>query len=98
MPVWCHNNNLFLNVNKTKEIIIDFRKNVCIHKPLGLDDSPVEIVDSFRFLGIQITSSLSWSFNTTCILKKAQQRLFFLRRLKSFGVGTTSLINLQMHH
>ena len=34
LTVWCHNNNLFLNVNKTKEIIIDFRKNACIHKPL----------------------------------------------------------------
>ena len=24
---WCDNNNLFLNVTKTKELIVDFRKN-----------------------------------------------------------------------
>jgi hypothetical protein len=25
--VWCQDNNLFLNVSKTKELIVDYRKN-----------------------------------------------------------------------
>jgi hypothetical protein len=36
----------------------------------------------FKFLGIHITDKLNWSTHTDSIVKKAQQRLFNLRRLK----------------
>ncbi len=42
----------------------------------------VERVRSFKFLGIYLSDSLSWSTNTTAAIKKAQQRLHFLRVLK----------------
>ncbi|CDR17528.1 unnamed protein product, partial [Oncorhynchus mykiss] len=42
-------------------------------------------VASFKFLGIHITDKLNWSTHTDSIVKKAQQRLFNLRRLKKFG-------------
>ncbi len=45
---------------------------------------PVERVSSFKFLGVHITEDLTWSAHTDAVLKKAQQRLFFLRRLKKF--------------
>ena len=31
---WCDSNNLFLNVSKTKEMIIDFRRNKPIYEPI----------------------------------------------------------------
>jgi hypothetical protein len=31
--VWCQDNNLFLNVIKTKEIIADYRKKRAEHTP-----------------------------------------------------------------
>jgi hypothetical protein len=37
---------------------------------------------SFKFLGIHITDKLNWSTHTDSVVKKAQQRLFNLRRLK----------------
>ena len=40
-----------------------------------------------------MTNSLSWSLNSKAILKKAQQRLYFLRRLKRFGLSTKALVN-----
>ena len=40
-----------------------------------------------------ITDSLTWSLNTEHILKKAQQRLYFLRGLKKFGLSTKGLVN-----
>ncbi len=39
-------------------------------------------VNSFKFLCIHITEDLTWSAHTDAVLKKAHQRLFFLRRLK----------------
>jgi hypothetical protein len=71
LAVWCQDNNLSLNVSKTKDLIMDYRKQV----------------ESFKFLGVHITNELSWSKHTKTDAKRAQQHLFPLRRLKGFGMG-----------
>ncbi len=48
---------------------------------------PVERVSSFKFLCVHITEDLTWSAHTDAVLKKAHQRLFFLRRLRKFGMS-----------
>ncbi len=39
---WCGANNLSLNVGKTKEVVMDFRRNSVDHPPLTIDGSTVE--------------------------------------------------------
>jgi len=68
---WCVDNNLSLKVNKTKEIVIDFTKNSGRHAPVYINSVEVEMVVSFRFLGVQITNKLSRSHHTNLIVKKA---------------------------
>ncbi len=75
---WCGANNLSLNVEKTKEVVMDFRRNSVDHPPLTIDTSTVERVSSTKFLGVHITEDLTWTTNTKSISKKAQQRLHFL--------------------
>ena len=82
LTTWCGNNNLLLNVEKTKEIIVDFRRAHTQHSPLSINGTAVERVKSTKFLGVHITEDLSWNTNTTALVKKAQQRLYFLRRLR----------------
>ncbi len=36
---WCGANNLSLNVGKTKEVVMDFRRNSVAHHPLAIDNS-----------------------------------------------------------
>ncbi len=80
---WCGANNLSLNVEKTKEVVMDFRRrNSTDHPPLTIDSLIVERVSSTKFLGVHITEDLTWTTNTMSLSKKAQQRLHFLRRLK----------------
>ncbi|KAK3523195.1 hypothetical protein QTP86_021749, partial [Hemibagrus guttatus] len=52
------------------------------HSPLFIDRSPVEIIKSTKFLGVHLAENFTWSLNTTSITKKAQQCLYFLRRLR----------------
>ena len=47
----------------------------------------VEQVKSFEFLGVHIAKELSRSTHTYTVVKRMQQRLFPLRRLKRFGMG-----------
>ncbi len=42
----------------------------------------LERASSTKFLGVHITEDLSWTNNTAALAKKAQQRLYFLRKLR----------------
>ena len=55
---WWQENNLSLNFDKTKELIVDFRKQQREHPLIHIDGSAVEQVESFKFLGIHITDHL----------------------------------------
>ena len=88
---WCDINNLHLNVNKTKEITVDFRKNCKPHTPLTIKGSAVESVKSTKFLGVHITDDLTWTTNTTSLVKKAQQRLHFLCRMRRANLPPSAL-------
>ena len=56
--VWCQENNLTLNVNKRKEMIVDFRKQQREQPHIHIDWTVVEKVESFKFLGVHITDKL----------------------------------------
>ena len=60
---WCDKNNRELNVSKTKEMILDFRKVQPDHAPLLIKDK-TETVDDFKFLGLIISNDLKWKKNT----------------------------------
>ncbi len=88
---WCQENHLSLNIDKTKELVVDFRRQSREHTPITIDKTPVERVNSFKFLGVHITEDLTWSTHTDAVLKKSYQRLFFLRRLRKFGMSPSIL-------
>ena len=87
LGVWCQENNLTLNVNKTKIMIVDFRKQPREHSTIHIEGTAVEKVGSFMFLCVHITDKLKWFTHTDSVVKKAQQRLFNLRWLKKFGLS-----------
>ncbi|KAI4903672.1 hypothetical protein NFI96_008970 [Prochilodus magdalenae] len=53
----------------------------------------VERVKTFKFLCVYISEDLTWSLNTHYIVRKSQQRLYFLRRLRKFGMSAQILSN-----
>ena len=85
--MWCQDNNLSLHVIKTKEMIVDYRKNRTEHDPILIDRAAEEQVESFKFLGVPLTNKLTRSKHTMTVVKQARQNLIHLRRLKRFGMG-----------
>ena len=71
LAVWCQDNNLSLNVIKTKELIVDYRKKKTEHAPILVDGAAVEQVESFKFLGVHITNKPTWSKHTKTVMKRA---------------------------
>ena len=84
---WCKNNHLTLNVDKTKELLFDYRRKKELLTPLLIDGKIVSIVDSYKYLGLKIDSKLNWSNHAHDVCKKVNQRLYFLRKLRSFKVN-----------
>ncbi|KAK3545480.1 hypothetical protein QTP70_007725 [Hemibagrus guttatus] len=82
LTAWCKANNLSLNVDKTKEMVVDFRRAQSGHSPLVIDRSSVEIIKSAKFHGVQLFENFTWSLITSSISKKAQQSFYCLWRLR----------------
>ena len=75
------------NVSKTKELIFGSRNddNRCMQ--IELNGRKVEVVDSFKYIGTVVDQKLTFTQHVDFVFKKAQRRLFLLRKLKHFGVS-----------
>eukprot|EP00061_Rhincodon_typus_P010259 g34421.t1 len=94
LATWPNENNIFLNVGKTKELIIDFRKKGGgVHAPIYNNGIEVKRVEIFKFHGVTITDNVSWTSRIDVAVKKAQQYLLFLRQIGKFGMSITFLTN-----
>uniref|UniRef100_A0A669EXY2 Reverse transcriptase domain-containing protein n=1 Tax=Oreochromis niloticus TaxID=8128 RepID=A0A669EXY2_ORENI len=92
LAAWCSENNLTLNTKKTKELIVDFRRHSTDLAPLHINGECVERVHTFRFLGVLISADISWTENISAVVKKAQQRLHFLRVLRKYKLNSNLLL------
>ena len=77
---------MVLNLQKTKEIVFDFRKTRGEIEPVNIDGIDIETVTDHRYLGIHIDNRLNWNINTQKLCSKANQRIYFLRKLKLFNI------------
>ncbi len=98
---WCRDNNLSLNVEKTKEIVVDFRRVHTQHAPLTINGATVERASSTKFLGVHITEDLSWTNNTAATGQEstASVSTSFLRKLRESQSPDPHHVHLlQSHH
>ena len=65
-------------------------------EPLIVNNEQVAQTTTYKYLGVTIDNKLNWHSHTSLIHKKAHKRLFFLRKLKSFGIDN-KLIELFYH-
>ena len=54
----------------------------------------LEVVESFKLLGVIIRSDLKWCDNTDIICHKGYSRLWMLRRLKGLGATTDVMLDV----
>ena len=59
-----------LNVSKTKELIISNMRDNPTSDSLVIDNTAVEQVDSFKYLGTVVDEKLNFKTNTQAVIKK----------------------------
>ena len=82
---WCDFNHLVLNVKKTEKMVWD-PKAVGDLRPVVIHNEPITQVSSYKYLGVHLDNTLSWKAHVQGLCSRLQQRLYFLRRLRAFGV------------
>ena len=80
-----------LNVKKTKVFIVSFLKNHPSPQPRLINNQPLEVVHTIKFLGVYLSSNLKWTTHIGHICPKASKRLYALRLLKRNGVQSRDL-------
>ena len=83
---WCQRNHLQLNAGKTKELVVDFRRHKQPCTQVNILGTDIEMVTSYKYLGVHLNNKLDWTDHTAATYKKGQSRLYLLRKLRSFGV------------
>ena len=78
---YCRTYFLELNVEKTKEMIIDFRKSKALPDPIVINDHTVEHICTYKYLYVMLNNDLSWSSNTDYIISKLNSHLYFLKKV-----------------
>ena len=63
-------------------------------QPVEVNGQELEVVEDSKLIGIMISSDLKWSLNTEYIVKRANSKLWCLRRLKSLGASTEDLLDV----
>lgn len=91
---WCQTNNMKINADKTKEMIIDFSRKPFHFDPISMNDSDLECVNKTKLLGVIINDSLSWHDHVDYICGKAAKRLYFLRLLKRANIPSVDIVHV----
>ena len=89
---WSDKWKMKLNTDKCKAMSIT-RRRTKIENHYVLNDTPLELVTSAKYLGVTIQDDLKWNSHVTNITKKANNTLAFLRRnirIKSTDLKTNA--------
>ena len=80
-------------LKKTKELLIEEHRasDTSLLQPVRIKTEDVESVKTFKYLGTVLDSNLSFTTHVDTVCKKANQRMYLLRKLKTFDVDKKML-------
>jgi hypothetical protein len=91
---WACENDMKLNGLKCKEMVISFLRQSDKYTPLHINDQQVELVTSFKILGLTINNHLKWNDNVAIVVRKASRRLYIFLVLRRSGIPSADLLSI----
>ena len=81
---WTDKKQMLLNVQKTKNMIFNFSRNLQFSTDIQLGKETIETVSEAKLLGTTITDNLSWNKNTSILVRAGNARMQLLHRASKF--------------
>ena len=97
VDIWTNQNDMRLNSEKCKEMIIDFSRNYSLTSGIQnvtIGEQVLERVEHAKMLGVTISNNLTWSKHVDNIVSKAGKRVYMLYQLKRAGVSQNDLVKM----
>ena len=97
VDIWTNQNDMRLNSEKCKEIIIDFSRNYSLTsgiQSVAIGEQVLERVEHAKMLGVKISNNLTWSKHVDNIVSEAGKRVCMLYQLKRAGISQTDLVKI----
>jgi len=82
---------MIINQNKTKEMILGSLAKQPI-ACLTIHSGDIERVDTFKLLGVTVSSDLSWEAHINTICARVAPQLYYLKQLKCTGLPADDLL------
>ena len=97
VDIWTNQNDMRLNSEKCKEMIIDFSKKYSLTsgiQSVTIGEQVLERVEHAKMLGVTISNNLTWSKHVDNIVSKAGKRVCMLYQLKRAGISQNDLVKM----
>jgi len=91
---WVCRNYLTLNPSKCKYMTVSRKRKQTNIPPIFLEGSPLERVDTFKYLGVILSSDLSWTPHVESVCTKAKKLLGLLYRRFYNSAASATLLKL----
>ena len=91
---WSVENSLSFNATKCKQMVISRKHRPIAHTSLHLGNNTLEIVYTYKYLGVTITADLSWSEHIHTKCSKAKKLVGLLYRRFQSNADPSTLFNL----
>ena len=82
--IWLRANKLSLNCRKSKAMIFHMPNKRIVYPDIIINNTKIEYVNSFNYLGIHISKDLGWKTHIDFVSKKISKAAGILNRLKHF--------------
>lgn len=84
---WCHKWQMSLNISKCRSVSFHRRTNPLVYN-YTLHNSFLQLASSYKYLGIHISSDLSWTLHINHVISTARRSLGYIQRTLKFAPAT----------
>ena len=96
VPKWLHENELVLNLKKGKIEVMLFGTKKRLNQQeceieINYQSQPINITNSYKYLGVQIDPSLNMQEHFNSIYRKASSHIHLLKRIRPFITDLATL-------
>ena len=89
---WGKNNNMHLNTNKTKTMLITPTVQYNIYRPLSSDSKNIQYVNNFNYLGVLLDDQLTFTPYYKMVKRRVENKIFTLSKIRKYVDNRTALL------
>ena len=94
---WCDKNKLTINVKKTKVMVFGSQKSITSvrHPCLKMNDKVLEVVQTYKYLGMTLDSSLTFTNHIKKTIKTIAYTVYTLSKVRKYITEAAALTLLK---